>query len=161
MECFVLLMDILNNIRKTMYQKDYILRMVEMIGDLIAAFLGLLKKGDLDQAEKLIERGYIELLRNDASFFLLIPNEQLTDKLLGEHHYEHFHLEILAELFFAEATLADTQHKPGHCLSCYEKSQILTEFLEHSDKTWSARREERKTLLMGKISALRLPNASK
>ena len=85
-----------------MYQKDYILRMVEMIGDLIVAFLGLLKKGDLDQAEKLIERGYTELLRNDASFFLLIPKEQLTDKLIGVHHYEHFHLEILAELFFAE-----------------------------------------------------------
>jgi hypothetical protein len=52
-----------------MYQKDYILRMVEMIGDLIAAFLGLLKKGDPDQAEKIIERGYVELLRNDAFFF--------------------------------------------------------------------------------------------
>src|SRR5665647_2756205 len=100
-----------------MYQKDYILRMVEMIGDLIAAFVGLLKKGDLDQAEKMIERGYVELLRNDASFFLLIPKEQITDKLIGEHHYEHFHLEILAELFFAEAALAEAQHKPEHSLS--------------------------------------------
>jgi len=144
-----------------MYQKDYILRMVEMIGDLIAAFLGLLKKGDLDQAEKLIERGYTELLRNDASFFLLIPKEQLTDKLLGEHHYEHFHLEILAELFFAEASLAEAQNKPVHSLSCYEKSQILTEFLEQKDKTWSARREERKVVLSNKISELGLSNASK
>lgn len=144
-----------------MYQKDYILRMVEMIGDLIAAFLGLLKKGDLDQAEKMIERGYVELLRNDASFFLLIPKEQLTDKLIGEHHYEHFHLEILAELFFAEAALAEAQYKPEHSLACYEKSQILTEFLEQEDKTWSARREERKVVLREKISELRLSNASK
>ncbi len=141
-----------------MYQKDYILRMVEMIGDLIAAFLGLLKKGDLDQAEKLIERGYIELLRNDASFFLLIPKDELTDKLIGEHHYEHFHLEILAELFFAEAKLAESQNHPGHSLACYEKSQILTEFLELEDKTWSARREERKGYLLEKISELRLSN---
>ena len=143
-----------------MYQKDYILRMIEMIGDLIAAFLGLLKKGDLDQAEKLIERGYIELLRNDASFFLLIPQEQLTDQLIGEHHYEHFHLEILAELFFAEASLAEAQQKPDHSLACYEKSQILNEFLEQKDKTWSARREERKVVLREKISELRLTNAS-
>ncbi len=142
-----------------MYQKDYILRMVEMIGDLIAAFLGLLKKGDLDQAQKLIERGYFELLRKDASFFLLIPKEQLTDKLIGEHHYEHFHLEILAELFFAEAKLAETRHKPGHSLSCYEKSQILNEFLEKEDKTWSASREERKVVLMEKISELKRSNA--
>jgi len=137
-----------------MYQKDYILRMVEMIGDLIAAFLGLLKKGDLDQAEKLMERGYTELLRNDASFFLLIPKEELTDKLLGEHHYEHYHLEILSELFFAEASLAEARHKKGHSLDCYEKSLLLTEFLEQEDKTWSARREERKALLREKISLL-------
>ena len=137
-----------------MYQKDYILRMVEMIGDLIAAFLGLLKKGDLDQAEKLMERGYTELLRNDASFFLLIPKEQLTDKLLGEHHYEHYHLEILSELFFAEASLAEARHKTGHSLECYEKSLLLTEFLEQEDKTWSARREERKAVLSEKIKFL-------
>ena len=143
-----------------MYQKDYILRMVEMIGDLIAAFLGLLKKGDLDQAEKLIERGYTELLRNDASFFLLIPKEQLTDKLISEHHYEHFHLEILAELFFAEAAMAEAQHKSDHSLTCYEKSQILTEFLELEDKTWSVRREERKAVLREKISELRPSNSS-
>ena len=138
-----------------MYHKDYILRMVEMIGDLIAAFLGLLKKGDLDQAEKLMERGYTELLRNDASFFLLIPKEQLTDKLLGEHHYEHYHLEILSELFFAEASLAEARHKTGHSLECYEKSLLLTEFLEQEDKTWSARREERKAFLGQKIDSLR------
>lgn len=135
-----------------MYQKDYILRMVEMIGDLIAAFLGLLKKGDLDQAEKLIERGYNELLRKDASFFLLIPKEQLTDRLISEHHYEHFHLEILSELFFAEASLAEAQNKPAHSLACFEKSQLLTEFLERDDKTWSAKREERKEVLREKIA---------
>jgi hypothetical protein len=142
-----------------MYQKDYILRMVEMIGDLIAAFLGLLKKGDLHQAEKLIERGYVELLSKDASFFLLIPNEKLTDQLIGEHHYEHYHLEILAELFYAEAKLAESQSKPEHCLACCEKSQILTEFLEQQDKTWSATREERKHFLQEKITMLRLSNA--
>ena len=139
-----------------MYQKDYILRMVEMIGDLIAAFLGLLKKGDLDQAEKIIERGYVELLRNDASFFLLIPKEQLTSQLIGEHHYELYHLEILGELFFAEARLAEARHQAEHSLSCYEKSQVLSEFLEQSDRTWSATREERKDLLREKIETLRL-----
>ena len=129
--------------------------MVEMIGDLIAAFLGLLKKGDLDQAEKIIERGYIELLRNDASFFLIIPKEQLTEKLIAEHHYEHFHLEILSELFYAEGELAEARHKPEHGLSCYEKSLILAEFLEQNDRTWSAKREERKENLRKKISGLR------
>ncbi|HZK94359.1 MAG TPA: hypothetical protein VFC67_09145 [Prolixibacteraceae bacterium] len=137
-----------------MYQKDYILRMIEMIGDLIAALLGLIKKGDLEQAEKILERGYFELLRRDASFFQLIPKEQLTDKLLGDHHYTNGHLEVLSELFFAEATLSEAQKKLNNSLICYEKSFVLLEFLEQEDKTWSAKREERKILLKEQIAVL-------
>lgn len=137
-----------------MYQKDYILRMIEMIGDLIAALLGLIKKGDLEQAEKILERGYFELLRRDASFFQLIPKEQLTDKLLVDHHYTNGHLEVLSELFFAEATLSEAQKKLNNSLICYEKSFVLLEFLEQEDKTWSAKREERKILLKERIAVL-------
>jgi len=137
-----------------MFQKDYILRMVEMIGDLIAALLGLIKKGDLEQAEKILERGYFELLRRDASFFQLIPKEQLTDKLLGDHHYTNGHLEVLSELFFAEATLSEAQNKLNNSLICYEKSLTLLEFLEQEDKTWSAKRDERKSLLKERIVVL-------
>ena len=137
-----------------MFQKDYILRMVEMIGDLIAALLGLIKKGDLEQAEKILERGYYELLRRDASFFQLIPKERLTDKLLGEHHYTNGHLEVLSELFFAEATLSEAQKRLNNSRIFYEKSLVLLEFLEQEDKTWSAKREERKMMLKERISAL-------
>ena len=126
-----------------MFQKDYILRMIEMIGDLIAALLGLIKKGDLEQAEKILERGYIELLRREASFFQSIPKEKLTTTLLTEHNYENGHLAVLAELFFAEATLSEAQKKLQYSLICYEKSLTLLEFLEQEDKTWSAKREER------------------
>ena len=137
-----------------MFQKDYILRMVEMIGDLIAAFLGLIKKGDLEQAEKMLERGYIELLRREAAFFQSIPKEKLTTTLLTEHNYEHGHLAVLAELFFAEATLTQAQNKLQYSLICYEKSLTLLEFLEQEDKTWSAKREERIDQLKVKIREL-------
>ncbi len=138
-----------------MYQKDYILRMIEMIGDLIALILGLVKKGDPEQAAKILERGYFDLLRRDSAFFLQIPKEKLTDKLIGEHNYEKVHLEVLAELFFAEATLAEAQHRNVFCLDCYEKSRILLEFLEQEDMTWSEKREERKAVLEQKILELK------
>ena len=137
-----------------MFQKDYILRMVEMIGDLIAAILGLLKKGDPEQAEKILERGYYELLRRDASFFQLIPKEQLTDKLLGEHHYTNGHLDVLAELFYAEAMVNQAQNKLPNSLIYFEKSLVLLEFLDQDDKTWSAKREERMKLLHEQIAEL-------
>lgn len=137
-----------------MFQKDYILRMVEMIGDLIAALLGLIKKGDTDQAEKLLERGYYELLRREASFFQQIPKEKLTDQLLVEHNYTSGHLAVLAELFYAEAMVSQAQNRLENSLVCYEKSLALLEFLEHEDKTWSAKREERISLLRERISVL-------
>ena len=137
-----------------MFQKDYILRMVEMIGDLIAAILGLLKKGDPEQAEKILERGYYELLRRDASFFQLIPKEQLTDKLLGDHHYTNSHLAVLAELFYAEAMVNQAQNKLPNSLIYFEKSLVLLEFLDKDDKTWSAKREERMKLLKEQIAEL-------
>ena len=137
-----------------MFQKDYILRMVEMIGDLIAALLGLIKKGYLEQAEKILERGYYELLRRDASFFQLIPKEQLTDKLLGEHDFTNGHLSVLSELFYAEATLSEAQKRLNNALTYYEKSLTLLEFLEKEDKTWSAKREERMSEMKKKILEL-------
>ena len=125
-----------------------------MIGDLIAALLGLIKKGDLEQAEKILERGYVELLRREAAFFLAIPKEKLTTTLIGEHDYENGHLTVLAELFFAEATLSEAKKRTSDCLVCYEKSLILLEYLENEDKTWSAKREERIGFLRTKINEL-------
>ena len=39
-----------------MYQRDYILRMIEMIAELVAGILGLIKKGDLEKASDAIDR---------------------------------------------------------------------------------------------------------
>lgn len=125
-----------------------------MIGDLISLLLGLIKKGDTDQAEKILERGYVELLRNDASFFRLIPKEQLTDQLIGEHHYTNGHLTVLAELFYAEAMVSKAQNKLNNSLICYEKSLLLFEFLEQEDRTYSEERIEKMKLIKVQISEL-------
>lgn len=137
-----------------MFQKDYILRMIEMIGDLIAAILGLIKKGDPEQAQKLLERGYYELLRREASFFQMIPKEQLTHTLLNEHNYTSGHLAVLAELFYAEALVCEATDRKKDGLVSYEKSLVLLEFLEQEDRTWSAQREERMNQIKSRITEL-------
>jgi len=125
-----------------------------MIGELIASILGLIKKGDLEQAEKMLERGYYELLRREAAFFQQLPTEQLTRELLSDHHFTSGHLAVLAELFYAEGTLSQAQNKLNNSIICYEKSLLLLQFLEQEDKTWSAKREERIGLLKAKLSEL-------
>ena len=64
-----------------MYQKDYILRMIEMIGDLIAAIMGLIRKGEYKQAYDRLSDIYYNVLREDASFFRTIPESDLTNKI--------------------------------------------------------------------------------
>ena len=109
---FLRTFDILISIQ--MYQKDYVLRMVEMLADLIAVIFGLIKKGDYSLASERIERIYYDMLKQDAAFFRTIPERKLTSKLIEEHNFTSGHLEILAELFNAEAELELAQ---GHSKS--------------------------------------------
>ncbi|MBE0674269.1 MAG: hypothetical protein IH591_06375, partial [Bacteroidales bacterium] len=86
-----------------MLQKDYVLRMIEMLGEMLAAIFGLIRKGDYNRASENLSQIYYDMLKQDAAFFRTIPESELTEKLLQEHNYTNGHLEILAELFFAEA----------------------------------------------------------
>jgi hypothetical protein len=134
-----------------MYQKDYILRMIEMMGELIAGLLGLIKKGEFQQAQQSIENAYYGFLQQDASLLQHIPVEKLTDTLLQEHHYTHGHLEILAELFFAQSELLHAQGKAKESMSFYEKSLVLTSFTLTASKAWSAEKQERMQYLRSQL----------
>jgi hypothetical protein len=123
-----------------MYQKDYILRMIEMVGDLIASILGLIRKGDYKKASDQLEKIYYDILKEDAAFFKSIPDAQLTNKLLQEHNYTNGHLEILAELFYVEAELEFAQGNKSGCLEYSGKSLILFEFIDAEQKTYTPAR---------------------
>ena len=140
-----------------MYQKDYILRMVEMLGDLIAAVFGLVRKGDFQQATENLERIYYDMLKEDAAFFRAIPKEDLTHELLEKHDYTNGHLEILAELFNAEAELAEAQGNPQGCLEYSEKALLLFEFIDLQQKTLSLDRLDKMTLIRDRITKLTNP----
>ncbi len=138
-----------------MYQKDYILRMIEMLGDLLAAIFGLVKKGDYNQASEKLERIYYDMLKEDAAFFRSIPRDKLTDVLLEKHNYTNGHLEILAELFNAEAELLMAQGHGADCLAYSEKSLMLFEFIDTRQKTLSMERLDKMKLIRERISALK------
>jgi len=139
------------------YQKDYILRMIEMLGDMLAAIFGLVRKGDFEQATEKLERIYYDIMKDDASFFRSIPKEDLTHKLLNEHNYTNGHLEILAELFNAEAEIAGAQGNSQECLEYSEKSLLLFEFVDLHQKTLSMDRLDKMTVIRDRIFKLRNP----
>jgi hypothetical protein len=138
-----------------MYQKDYILRMIEMLGDLLAAIFGLIRKGDYLKAGENLDRVYYDMLKEDAAFFRSIPKEDLARKLLEEHNYTNGHLEILAELFNAEAELAGAQVNKKECLEYSEKSLLLFEFVDLQQKTLSVERLDKMSAIRDRITILK------
>jgi len=138
-----------------MYQKDYILRMIEMLGDLLAAIFGLVKKGDYNQASEKLERIYYDILKEDAAFFRSIPRDELTDVLIEKHNYTNGHLEILAELFNAEAELEMAQGNGVGSLEYSEKSLLLFEFIDIRQKTLSMERLDKMIAIRQRIISLK------
>jgi len=135
-----------------MYEKDYILRMIEMLGELLRAIFGMITRGDYEQAGRELNEAYLTMLRKDAAFFQHIPPDKLTATLITEHNFTNSHLEILAELLFAEATLLYARNKKEESLSYYQKSQVLFEFVNQAYRTYSEARVERIKIIREKIA---------
>jgi hypothetical protein len=125
-----------------------------MMGDFIAAILKMMKKEQFPEAFRMIENAYFEFLKEDAAFFRSIPEEVLTRELMEKHNYSHGHLEILGELFYAEAELGCHSGKFNESLEYYRKSKHLLEFLMQESDTFSLQKEERLAEIQKKIYSL-------
>ncbi len=142
-----------------MYQKDYILRMIDMLGDLIAGIIGFIKKGEYKQASEKLGKIYYDMLKEDAGFFRVIPKEDLIYKLLHEHNYTNGHLEILAELFNVEAELALAQGKKSVRLGYSEKSLVLFEYIDAEHRTYSSERLKKMAAIKERIEVSKAPDS--
>jgi hypothetical protein len=137
-----------------MYQKDYILRMIEMLGELLRAIFGKINKRQYEQAEEAINEAYLLMLRKDSAFFQSIPEGSLTQTLIEDHNYSHHHLEVLAGLLYAEASLNQARTRKEESLPFYRKSLRLFEFVEETNKTYSQERHDIMNDIRKRIGAL-------
>lgn len=125
------------------------------MAEMIAIFLGLLKKGDIQQAEKRLDNSYRDFLKQDAAFFHKIDKELLSNELINKHHYTNGHLKILSELLFAEGELNLAKKNYQWANECYQKALIIFNFVEKEAATFSLERIERKNLLSRRIDELK------
>jgi len=137
-----------------MYQKDYILREIERIGILVAGILGIIKKGDFQEAAKSIENAYQDVLKEDAAFFNKIPLPDLTDNLIQQHNYTNGHLEVLLELLYAQAELSYARGDQNSSLPYYQKSLKLLAFLTEESKSYSLEKQTKISYIKKRISEL-------
>ena len=128
--------------------------MLEILVEMIASILNYIKKGEFEKATVALENTYQTLLKEDSTFFKNIPIEKLTDELIQEHNYTNGHLEILSELFYAEAELLFARGNNIESLVLYIKSSILFEFLEKETKIFSAVRQAKKKSIYKRIAQI-------
>ena len=137
-----------------MYQKDYIMRLIEEMTKVLAVFFGLLKKGDYEEASEQLENSYYGLLKEDAAYFRMIPEGDLTFELIEKHNYNNVHLEILAELFNAEAELCQVKKDNAGTLVYSLKSIRLFRFIDKEYRTWSQQRIDKMAAIEERISQI-------
>jgi hypothetical protein len=128
--------------------------MIEMLGQMIAGILGLIKKGDIEKAEDKLENLYFGMLKEDSAFFRDIPIDELTDRLLHQHNFTNGHLEVLAELFNAEAELRHAKGEKSGTLEYSQKSLRLFEFIDAEYKTYSQERIDKIAAIRERIKTL-------
>lgn len=137
-----------------MYRKDFILRMMDMLAEMIAGILGLIKRGDHNEASLALENAFQELLNKDMNFFLAIPEDNLASILLEEHNYTNNHLEVLSELFYAQAELDYSLGRRTESLALYAKSMKLLNFVMLRTDTFSMKHQTQFGLLKRKLEEL-------
>ena len=138
-----------------MVQRDYILRMIEMLVQAIAAILKLIKSGDLHQASQRLQSAYDMAFRHEALKLKILPEEGLIDTLLREYLYTNGHLEMLAELFYADAELLLAENKTAESMAYYRKSLALLEYIDKEYHSFSQERQNRMQAIRERLEEVR------
>lgn len=126
-----------------------------MIAQTIAGIIGKIIDKDFESANEELGNIYYDVLREDASYFAALPEDELTNKLLEKHNYTNDHLLILAELFNAESELAFARGDKKASLEYSRKSLIIFEFLDVEMKTYSIERINKMELIKKRIESLK------
>lgn len=132
-----------------MYERDYILRMIEAFAKMLAAIVGLRQRGELDKARMLVEEAYESILKTD-------PGEV---KSLDEDQWKQFcskrspeELEMLADLLRVEGEILMDVGKPEGVCQLLFKALELLKLVEAQSTAFSLARFDKISQLEEKLS---------
>ena len=118
---------------------------------MVAAILKLIKSGDLHQASQTLQNAYGMAFQHDAFKLKTLPEEGLIDTLLQEYLYTSGHLEMLAELYYADAELLLAEKKIDKSMSCYRKTLAILEYIDKESRSYSQERQDRMRAIRGRL----------
>lgn len=122
-----------------MFQKDYILRIIEELAKLLARVLGLIKNNDFEPAENLLEKAY-ELLKLDRSW----KDKSIPEiiKHLNSMESSFGQMEAIADILRTEGDFYFAQERP-EAEQYWLKALAIYEYIEKSDKVFSFERNNK------------------
>ncbi|MEI6556565.1 MAG: hypothetical protein WCL70_13325 [Paludibacter sp.] len=120
-----------------MPKEDYLLKYLEKLSRVIAAMLGFRDKGFPEDALRLADETYRELLGLNLDELEVMPIERFQE-LIKKGGYSSSYLEILAQLAYETAKSGE---KTGKSKEFHRKALEIYRLLNEKDKTFSFERE--------------------
>ena len=124
-----------------MPKEDYLLKYLEKLSRVIAAMLGFRDKGFSEDAIRLANDTFKELLSMDSDSISLMPAEKFIENI-RKSTFTSSYLEALAKLFIETAECYKSTDDFEKMLLFSEKALLLYLLLNEKDKTFSFEREK-------------------
>jgi hypothetical protein len=121
-------------------KEDYLLKYLEKLSRVIAAMFGFRDKGFPEDAIRLADETYKELLSLNVEQLEIMPVEKFVD-IIRQAGYTTTYLEALAKLMFETADSFQQLGNDNPAKGFYLKTLNLYYLLSEKDKTFSFERE--------------------
>ncbi|HET7732416.1 MAG TPA: hypothetical protein VFK73_01160 [Paludibacter sp.] len=123
-----------------MPKEDYLLKYLEKLSRVIAAMIGLRDKGFPEDAIRLADEAYKELLNFNVEELAVMPVEKFI-QVVRDAGYTSTYLEALAKLSYETGYAFQMQDKAGFANVFFQKTLQIYYLLNEKDKTFSFERE--------------------
>ena len=127
-----------------MEQRDYLMRQIEQLGEVLAVMLarllGIKQEGDASMGLEELRQTYKSELDLNVEELIKIPKEEIIECFLRKNKLMIHHLEKIAELLQAtgENLISYDRLKDGN--NVLEKSLYILEYLQTTSKIYSMNR---------------------
>lgn len=134
-----------------MPKEDYLLKYLEKLSRVIAAMLGFREKGIPENAVRLADETFQELLNINLEELKNMSTEKFMEIIRGKA-YSTAYIEVLARLSHETANSLEANEKTESAFRFYQKTLELFYLLNEKDKTYSFEREMTISELKEKIN---------
>lgn len=123
-----------------MPKEDYLIKYLEKLSRVIAAMLGLRDKGYPEDAIRLADETFKELLKINVETLAVMPLNEFSE-IIRKQSYTATYIEALAKIAHETAISFELKGDKQKMRIFSEKALLLYRFLNEKDKTFSFERE--------------------